>query len=159
MPKVYTVTRQLSAKQVQFLDLYAVNQNAKQSALSVGWSATSARQMAYRTLRHPRAQGYLRSLQSESRAIVAYDLATAMKESLEVISYAKEKGNAMAYFKAVEHRAKLSGLLIDRVMVEKVDLTAALEAARSRVADLTILESKSLPTEITHISNVLQDNV
>lgn len=45
-----------------------------------------------------------------------------------MIDFAKANKNAMAYFKAVEHRAKLSGLLIGRVEVGTVDLKGALEA-------------------------------
>ena len=39
----------------------------------------------------------------------------------------------MAYCKATELRAKLSGLLIDRIEVVPVDLKGALEQARHRV--------------------------
>ena len=46
--------------------------------------------------------------------IVANDLAAAM-QAQEVIDFAKKHKNSMAYFKAVQHRADLSGLLIDRV--------------------------------------------
>jgi len=42
----------------------------------------------------------------------------------------------MAYFKAVEHRAKLSGLLVERIHIEKVDLTEALRQADLRIIDV-----------------------
>jgi hypothetical protein len=66
-----------------------------------------------------------------------YDLATAMKEADEVCAFAKLHKNAMAYMKATELRAKLSGLLVDRVEVVSVDLTGALERAERRVINVT----------------------
>jgi hypothetical protein len=70
------------------------------------------------------------------RDAAQFDLAQALRESLEVIAFAKQKGNAMAYFKAVEHRAKLCGLLVDRVQVEKVDIRAALLEAEARLVKI-----------------------
>lgn len=139
MLQVRTTTPRLTQRQIRFLDEYAKTRNGTEAAKSVGYSRSSAPQMAKRTLQNPKAQEYLLALQAESRAITAYDLATAMKESLEVIAYAKAQGNAMAYFKAVEHRAKLSGLLVERIHLEKVDLSGALEAARARVVNLPAL--------------------
>lgn len=144
MAKVYGTTTQLSAAQVRFLDSWAKTHDKKTAMFSAGWSASSAPQMARRTLEHPRAQEYLERLQLQSRAIVGYTVATAMEEAAQSMIYAKEKGNAMAYVKAVELRCKLSGLLIDRIQVEKVDLTAALEAAQARVIEVSV-ETPSLP--------------
>jgi phage terminase small subunit len=134
--KVRTRTPRLTQQQIKFLDQYAVSRNGTDAAMSVGYTKSSAPQMAQRTLKNPAAIEYLRTLTSESRAIAAYDLATAMTESLEVIAFAKDKGNAMAYFKAVEHRAKLSGLLIDRIQVEKVDIRGAILEAEARLVEL-----------------------
>lgn len=134
--QVRTTTPRLTQKQIKFLDAYAVSHNATDAAMSVGYTKSSAPQMARRTLENPRAVEYLSSLQQGSRAIVSYDIATAMRESLEVIQFAKEKGNAMAYFKAVEHRAKLSGLLIDRIQVEKIDIRSAIYEAEARLVEL-----------------------
>ena len=41
----------------------------------------------------------------------------------------------MAYFKAVQHRADLSGLLLQRVEISSVDLAGSLQRARARVID------------------------
>jgi hypothetical protein len=66
--------------------------------------------------------------------VAVYDLATAMKEAEDVCAFAKLQKNAMAYCKGTELRAKLSGLLIDRVEIATVDLTSALAKAEARVA-------------------------
>jgi hypothetical protein len=60
--------------------------------------------------------------------MAVYGLVEAMQEADDVIAFAKAKGNAMAYCKEVELRAKLSGFLIDRVEIATVDLAGALEA-------------------------------
>ena len=62
-----------------------------------------------------------------------YDLTTAMKECEDVIAFARQHKNSMAYCKAVELRAKLSGLLIEKVEVVSVDLTDALARAEARL--------------------------
>jgi hypothetical protein len=159
MPMVRTRTARLTQQQIRFLDAYAQCHDGKKAAMSVGYTDSSAPQMAKRTLANPKAIEYLSTLQAESRAIVAYDLALAMKESLEVIQYAKQQGNAMAYFKAVEHRAKLSGLLIDRVQVATVDIKSALEEARQRIVEvLPPLRLPNMTTSDTHAQqNKLSD--
>ncbi len=142
----------LPGKQQRFLDAYALSHNAHLAAKTAGYTDRSAPQMAKRILEKPIAQEYLSKIQLQSRAIVSYDLATAMTESLEVIEHAKQTRNSMAYFKAVEHRAKLSGLLIERIHIEKVDLSEALRQANLRILDviqpgleLPTLASDSLP--------------
>jgi Terminase small subunit len=149
MPQVRTTTPRLTQKQIRFLDAYAKCRNGKDAAISVGYTASSAPQMAQRTLKNPKAQEYLASLQSESRAIAAYDLSVAMQESLDVIAHAKLTNNSMAYFKAVEHRAKLSGLLIDRVQVATVDIKSALEEARQRTIEA--FPSLQLPNYVSAV--------
>lgn len=74
----------------------------------------------------------------KGRDMAAYGLVEAMKEADDVIAFTKMKGNAMAYCKAVELRAKLSGLLVERVEIATVDLTGALAAAERRVIDVTV---------------------
>lgn len=66
-----------------------------------------------------------------------YDLATAMREAEAVCAFAKLHKNAMAYCKGTELRAKLSGLLIDRIEVVPVDLRGALDRAEARVLNVT----------------------
>ena len=65
-----------------------------------------------------------------------------MKEAESAAAFAREHKNPMALVKATELRAKLSGLLIDRLeVVPPDDLKAALLEARTRVIntiDLTL---------------------
>lgn len=132
MGRISVDTPRLAPKQLIFLQEYAKGQSIENATKAAGYSRSSAPQMAKRTLKNPLGIKYLQDLQASSRAITAYDLSTAMQESLEVIQFAKERGQAMAYFKAVEHRAKLSGLLFEQHRVETIDLTGALQAAKER---------------------------
>jgi hypothetical protein len=69
--------------------------------------------------------------------MAVYGLVEAMKEAEDAAAFAKANKNSMALMKACELRAKLSGLLIERVEVVEVDLTAALARAEACVFDVT----------------------
>jgi hypothetical protein len=138
--------KKLTRKQQHFLELYAEGKDQREAGQLSGLKSTGS---IYRTLTNPLAQEYLSAIRAESRAIARYDIAVAMQEANEVIEFAKKKGNAMAYCKAVELRAKLSGLLIDRVQVEKIDITKALSEAQARVVEVPRLELPVTP----HIEN------
>jgi hypothetical protein len=120
----------LTSRQIKFLELVSTGLSHVEAGKQAGVTSTGSR---YRCLTNPLAIQYLSSLRAESRAIAAYDVATAMKEAQEDHDFAVTKGNAMAAVKATELRAKLSGLLIDRVEIATVDLTGALTRAQSRV--------------------------
>jgi hypothetical protein len=91
----------------------------------------------------PAVASALESIQAEGRKAAVYDLTVAMKEANEVIEFAKRYKHPTAYFFAVRHRAHLSGLLIDRIEIATVDLTAALARAEKRVLDVSPLPSSS----------------
>ena len=106
----------------------------KQAALEAGFSRSVAEHSIGKVHEKPEVQAAIQKARDESRAAAVYDLTKAMQESLEVIEFAKQNRNAMAYFKAVEHRAKLSGLLVERVAVEvQANVRVALDEARTRV--------------------------
>ncbi|HRB14916.1 MAG TPA: hypothetical protein PK224_03920 [Nitrospira sp.] len=107
----------------------------KQAAIEAGFSVSVAEHSVNKIHEKPAVQAAIEQARTEIRAAAVYDLTRAMRESLEVIEFAKQHKNAMAYFKAVEHRAKLSGLLIDRLDVKAVvvNVRAALEEARGRL--------------------------
>lgn len=80
----------------------------------------------------PRVQQYIAELQARTQSLAVYDCTQAMRSVDKAIDFAYDKGNSMAVMKGLELKAKLAGLLIERIQVESVDLTAALEAARAR---------------------------
>lgn len=120
----------LTAKQIKFIELVGAGVEHHEAGKQAGITSSTSR---YRCLTNPLAIQYLSSLRAESRAIAAYDIAMAMQEAKDDHKFAVEKGNAMAAVKATELRAKLSGLLIDRVELVTVDLTGALDRAERRL--------------------------
>ncbi len=113
----------------------AVGEEWSAAAKAEGCSEPYSRVIHTRMKKHPTVAKAIQEIQAEGRKLAVYDLATAMKEAEEVITFAKGTKNAMAYFKAVEHRARLSGLLVDEFWIhhETLVLRPTLGTARSRV--------------------------
>lgn len=141
----------ITNKQIKFLELVATGMSQVDAGKQAGLNTSNGR---YRTLTNPLAIQYLSSLRSESRAIAAYDIACAMQEAKEARDFALANKNPMAVVKATELRAKLSGLLIDRVEIATVDLTGALARAEQRVLTTTpqpvVLSDPTINTPCTN---------
>lgn len=126
--------KRLTNKQIKFLELVAAGVAQNEAGQQSGLTSSTSR---YRCLTNPVAVQYLQGIRAESRAIAAYDIASAMQEAKEARDFALLNKNPMAVVKATELRAKLSGLLIDRVEISTVDLTGALSRAEQRVLNVT----------------------
>ena len=127
------VGHRLTRGQVKFIELVAAGTDRTEAAKQAGLKNRSSQ---YRTLTNPLAIQYLKSIRAEARAIAAYDAASAMEDATEAAEFAKANKNPMALVKAFELKAKLSGLLIDRVEIATVDLTGALAKAQARVSSM-----------------------
>ncbi len=128
----------LTDKQRKFVELYTSGKMDKvHAARAAGYQGSGANKAGSRLMKNPIVRQAIEAVQAEARTVAVYDLATAMREADDVCAFAKLHKNAMAYCKAVELRAKLSGLLIDKVEVVSVDLLAAMEAAERRVINVT----------------------
>src|ERR1041384_2721084 len=134
----------LTTKQRQYAEHISRGMLSREAALAAGYSPSFSRVAAHRLGKKSEVSKAIESIQAEGRKVAVYDLATAMKEAEDVCAFAKLQKNAMAYCKGTELRAKLSGLLIDRVEIATVDLTSALAKAEARVA------SPPLPTIPEH---------
>lgn len=132
--------KHLNTTHIKFLELMAGGMSQIDAGMAAGLKSSNSR---YRCLTNPLAIQYLSGIRAESRAIAAYDVSVAMAEALEDHRFAVQKGNAMAAVKATELRAKLSGLLIDRVEIATVDLTGALAKAEARVFNIPQAEPTS----------------
>ncbi len=128
--KLTVIPARVTPRQIRFLELIAAGVTHEEAGKQAGLTSAGSR---YRCLTNPIAIQYLSGLRAESRAIAAYDIAMAMLEAKEARDFAIEHENPMAVVKATELRAKLSGLLIDRVEIATVDLTGALAKAQARV--------------------------
>lgn len=124
-----TVTPRLQ----RYVERLASGMPSRAAAKSAGYSESFSRVAAYRLGKKPVVVQALAAIRMEGRKMAVYDLATAMQEADDVCAFAKLHKNAMAYCKATELRAKLSGLLIERVEIATVDLSAALQRAEERV--------------------------
>src|SRR4051794_13405609 len=133
----------LTDKQRNYVENMGRGMESRVAAKSAGYSDSFSRVAAHRLLKKPAVAQAIAAIRTEGRKMAVYDLAAAMQEAEEVRAFAKLHKNAMAYCKATELRAKLSGLLIDRVEVVEVDLTGALSRAEQRV--LTVLNGTSVP--------------
>src|SRR6185369_15068226 len=125
----------LTNKQRLYVENISRGLSSREAALAAGYSPSFSRVAAHRLGKKSEVSKAIESIQAEGRKVAVYDLATAMKEAEDVCAFAKLHKNAMAYCKGTELRAKLSGLLIERVEIATVDLTAALERAERRVSN------------------------
>src|SRR6185295_17790512 len=124
----------------KFVEFYTSGKMDKvHAARAAGYQGTGANKAGSRLLKNPIVRQEIEAVQAAARTVVVYDLATAMKEAEDVCAFAKLHKNAMAYCKGTELRAKLSGLLIERVEIATVDLVGALARAERRVVDVTPL--------------------
>lgn len=129
-------SRPLTPKQATFVAEYLKTGNGAQSAIAAGYSRKNARQSAHYLLHHVQAVMEAVSAIRQSVAEKAeYDVEAAMGEALAAMDFAQRTDNANAYVKAVELRAKLMGLLVERIdqRTVTVDLVAAVNEARCRL--------------------------
>lgn len=123
----------LTERQEKYVRALASGMPSQEAALQAGFTRSYARVAATRLLAVPAVRTAIDEIKAEARKMAVYDLARAMAEAKEAIEFAKANKNAMAYAKLVEHRARLSGLLIERIHIETVDVRGALEEARARI--------------------------
>lgn len=129
----------LSTREEVFVSSYAAGRNLVDSAIASGSKPQSAAKYANRLMKKPKIQKALDEIRAQARKNAVFTVERAMDEAQSALDFAHETGNATAYVKAVEHRAKLNGLLIERhhLKVETVDITGALNEARTRLESVT----------------------
>ena len=133
--------RPLSPKREAYIEGLASGLSSQQAALKAGFSPSYAKAVGHRLGRLPAVQAAVAEVRKAGREAARYGLVEAMQEAQQVIEFAKAHRNAMAFCKAVELRTRLSGLLIERVAVERVDLAQALADAKARVR--TVIQSEA----------------
>ena len=126
--------KQISPQQMRYAEYRAQGLSQTESAAKAGYAHRGG---AYKAERNPMVVEYLAEVKRNVQVQAAYIVTTAMDEAKEGMIFAKETENAAAYVKAVELRAKLSGLLIDRVEVFTADLKGALLEASKRIINVT----------------------
>lgn len=106
---------QLTPKQQLFIAEYLKDNNGARAAEAAGYSKQNARSQAYQLLNHQPA--VITALEEERKKLqvaTQYNAERAMAEAEDAMTFALQTENANAYVKAVELRAKLTGLMIER---------------------------------------------
>ncbi|MEO8564987.1 MAG: terminase small subunit, partial [Betaproteobacteria bacterium] len=105
---------------------------ATQAAISAGYSPNRANSSAHRLLRDARIKAAVDAIRAEVAERAGYTVERCMTELEKGMNFALSTENASAYVRAVELRAKLAGILVD-----KVDLRAAIGVFQINVHGLT----------------------
>lgn len=92
-----------------------------------------------------RVQARVESLRAEITKEIVYDMAAAFVELEEAIGVAKSQGQAGAYVSAVQLKARMAGLLIERKEV-KVDLLSGLSPTALKQLEVTLSLMVTVPT-------------
>lgn len=105
----------LTPRKVAFATALAAGASQADAARSAGYSGKNARGQGYKLMSDPRVKALVEQLQAELRARTQYTAEKAMDEAEEALNKARTTDNATAMVSAVQLRAKISGLLVDRV--------------------------------------------
>jgi phage terminase small subunit len=141
----------LTHKQAKFVEAMMKHGNGTKAAIEAGYSPKGQR--AGKLLRESPA---VRKAMAEIRQSVVdkgkYNLEIAMNEADEAIKFSKETENANAYVKALELKAKLNGLLVEKHEVR----SAAFSISIAGLDELPAIET-SLVDPIALLSSPSSD--
>lgn len=108
-------TKPLTERQKKFTQEYLKTGNKRKAALAAGYSAKNLDHVGFKlTHKHAVVSKVIAEAQKEVQKKMAYTLESAMRECDDTISFARETENANAMAKAVELKAKLNGLLVEK---------------------------------------------
>lgn len=127
--------RSLTQKQRAFIAAYQSGLSGTQAAIQAGYSAHSARHTANHLVNNtPAVRAELDKVAQNLAEAAGYNGERCMAELDKAIKFAIETKQPNAYVKAIELRARLAGLLRDKLDVtfERADMAEALAAARAR---------------------------
>jgi phage terminase small subunit len=134
-----TSKTELNTRQQAFVRAYVLNGNNGAAAVrEAGYSINnpeSARRQAYQLLQNPLIKDAVAQGRHEFVVVTEYDAKAVMSELDAAIDFARSTKNANALVRAIEAKAKVAGLMTDKVElnVNNVDICAALQEARSRL--------------------------
>lgn len=110
-----TIQNDLDPTRLQFIAAFIrlgeVNKACREAGIATGTGS--------KYLKEPAIQKLLAESRDRIMAEAEYTTAKAMQEADDAIAFARSTENANAYVKAVELRAKLSGLLIEKIDVRQ----------------------------------------
>ena len=120
----------LTAKQAAFCREYIVDCNGTQAAIRAGYSERTANEQASQMMALDHVDAEVRRLQEELAAATNVTVATLLIEAEQARAIAKTAKNASAMVAATTLKARLCGLLVDRIedMVARAKLAAERES-------------------------------
>jgi phage terminase small subunit len=120
----------LTAKQAAFCREYIVDCNGTQAAIRAGFSERTAQEQSSQMLALDHIDAEVRRLQEELAAANNVTVATLLIEAEQARAIAKTAKNASAMVAATTLKARLCGLLVDRIedMVAREKLAAERES-------------------------------
>lgn len=121
----------LSVSEVRFVSEIALGKSGAEAARAAGYSSRNA---ATRLMHRPEIVAAIEAEKAKIREHTLYDVDKAMAETDKAIEMSRETRNPAAMVKAIELRAKLNGLLVDRRadVTDDLNLAEALAAAKRR---------------------------
>ena len=131
----------LKPKHAEFVHHFLQSANGTEAAKRAGYAEAHTSQEAYRLLRRADVKAAIDAARTTLAECSLYDVQRAMAEALAGIRFAMETKNANALVKGIELRARLSGLLIERIEVATVDIASALTEARARARTPALIEN------------------
>lgn len=130
------MSNSLTARQRRFVAEYQTGVDGTEAAKRAGYSPKSARYTAYHLLNENAAvMAEIKKVQEALAKAAEYNGEKCMAELNEAIAFAIEAKQPNAYVKAIETKARLAGLLRDKLEVtveQRPDVSGALAAARAR---------------------------
>lgn len=106
-------TEELPLDVEEFIEMY-LGHRFKGNKLKMAEYLDVPYQQVKNWCKHPKVLAEIESRRAKIRAKGQYTLELAMEEAEAARVFAEDTGNANAYVKAVEHKAKLNGLLVEK---------------------------------------------
>jgi hypothetical protein len=98
------------------LQLIAKGQdNGAEACRLAGYAPTTANREANRLHKTPKIKAVFDAVHAATAAGTVYSQATAMLELEDAMAFAKKTANAAAFTRSVELRARIAGILVDRI--------------------------------------------
>ena len=140
----------MNQRQLLFTQAYLAGKSATEAARQAGYRESTAKKAATRLLVLPDIKAAIRESRIQIQDQTQFGVIEAMKEAQGAANFAIEHRNPMAYVKATELRARLSGLLVERhEILPSFDLAAIIAEARARVARVIDAPLPALPVSKT----------
>lgn len=157
--KLAALMCELGPRHQKFVASVLSGNDGKASAISAGYAPSAAAVRAHRLLRRPQIAAVMALAKRELAEVNSFNVERAMVELDDAINFAKESKQANALVKAIELRARLHGLLIDRSQVDMLvdarpSIRDAMNLAQARMdrvsggtidAEFQIIDSKVRP--------------